>query len=105
MDAQNLVPRPVSVYGATKLTQEQVLAAWSAAHGVELAILRLQNDYGPGQSRLRAYRRRRECAHGGRAMGGRSIPLFEDGEAAARRRRSRRRLPSSLRATALPHRT
>ena len=71
-------PQPCSVYGATKLAQEHVLAAWCAAHGSELSILRLQNVYGPGQSLNNSYtgivplfcRLARE---------GRAIPLYEDG--------------------------
>ena len=71
-------PQPCSVYGATKLAQEHLLAAWCAAHESELAILRLQNVYGPGQSLSNSYtgilplfcRLARE---------GRPIPLYEDG--------------------------
>ncbi|MDC0708318.1 NAD-dependent epimerase/dehydratase family protein [Stigmatella sp. ncwal1] len=43
-------PNPISVYGATKLTQEHMLAAWCGAFGSGLSILRLQNVYGPGQA-------------------------------------------------------
>ena len=43
-------PHPTSIYGATKLTQELVLSAWSAATGAPLSTLRFQNVYGPGQS-------------------------------------------------------
>lgn len=43
-------PNPISVYGATKLTQEHMLSAWCRAFGSGLSILRLQNVYGPGQS-------------------------------------------------------
>lgn len=72
-------PAPVSVYGATKLAQEHLLASWASAFGVALTILRLQNVYGPGQSLINSYTgilslfcrlaRDRE-----------SIPLYEDGE-------------------------
>lgn len=48
-------PAPTSVYGATKLAQEHVLEAWTAATGVPLSVLRLQNVYGPGQSVTNAY--------------------------------------------------
>ncbi len=47
--------RPTSVYGATKLTQEFVLRAWTAARGSALSILRFQNVYGPGQSLSNPY--------------------------------------------------
>lgn len=43
-------PNPVSVYGATKLAQEHMLAAWCRAFGSRLSILRLQNVYGAGQA-------------------------------------------------------
>lgn len=48
-------PRPTSVYAATKLAQEHILTAWTAATGCRLAILRLQNVYGPGQSLTNPY--------------------------------------------------
>lgn len=71
-------PAPTSVYGATKLAQEHIMSAWAASFGVELAIVRLQNVYGPGQSLINSYtgivslfaRIARE---------GKSIPLYEDG--------------------------
>ncbi|MBO3101394.1 NAD-dependent epimerase/dehydratase family protein [Cellulomonas fengjieae] len=79
MAAATTTPTPASVYGATKLAQENVLTAWAGAVGVEAAILRLQNVYGPGQSLTNPYtgimslfcRLARE---------GKSIPLYEDGE-------------------------
>lgn len=43
-------PNPISVYGATKLTQEQILSTWCRAFGAGLSVLRLQNVYGPGQA-------------------------------------------------------
>ncbi|MDP7739602.1 NAD-dependent epimerase/dehydratase family protein [Mycobacterium paragordonae] len=43
-------PRPVSIYAATKLAQEHMMLAWTAAHDTGLSVLRLQNIYGPGQS-------------------------------------------------------
>jgi dTDP-L-rhamnose 4-epimerase len=71
-------PGPTSVYGATKLAQEQILRSWGLAFGVPTSILRLQNVYGPGQSLTNSYTgilslfariaRRAE-----------SIPLYEDG--------------------------
>ena len=72
-------PHPVNVYGATKLAQEQILAAWTGSHDTRLSVLRLQNVYGPRQSLSNPYtgivslfsRLARE---------GQSIPLYEDGE-------------------------
>ena len=72
-------PQPINVYGATKLAQEQILAAWTGSHDTRLSMLRLQNVYGPRQSLSNPYtgivslfsRLARE---------GQSIPLYEDGE-------------------------
>ncbi|KUI06085.1 NAD-dependent epimerase/dehydratase family protein [Mycobacterium sp. IS-3022] len=47
--------RPTNIYGATKLAQEHVMAAWAAAHDTTLSMLRLQNVYGPGQSLTNSY--------------------------------------------------
>jgi dTDP-L-rhamnose 4-epimerase len=48
-------PRPTNIYAATKLAQEHMLAAWTAAHDANLSVLRLQNAYGPGQSLTNSY--------------------------------------------------
>jgi dTDP-L-rhamnose 4-epimerase len=48
-------PRPTNIYAATKLAQEHLLAAWSAARDTRLSVLRLQNVYGPGQSLTNSY--------------------------------------------------
>jgi dTDP-L-rhamnose 4-epimerase len=48
--AAGTFPNPVSVYGATKLTQEHLLSTWCRAFGAGLSVLRLQNVYGPGQA-------------------------------------------------------
>ncbi len=78
MDARTTEPWPVSVYGVTKLTQEHLLRVWSNAKGVETAVLRLQNVYGPGQSFSNPYTGIMTlfCRI---ARAGRSIPLYEDG--------------------------
>jgi len=47
--------RPTNIYAATKLAQEHIMAAWSAAHDTSLSVLRLQNVYGPGQSLTNSY--------------------------------------------------
>lgn len=49
------IPKPVNVYGATKLAQENILQIWCRAFDVPLKILRLQNVYGPGQSLWNSY--------------------------------------------------
>ena len=48
-------PRPTNIYAATKLAQEHILTAWTAAHDTSLSVLRLQNVYGPGQSLTNSY--------------------------------------------------
>ncbi|MFZ3454386.1 NAD-dependent epimerase/dehydratase family protein [Arthrobacter sp. 7Tela_A1] len=79
MDASEVFPAPVSVYGATKLAQENILQAWAKSYGVEPAILRLQNVYGPGQSLINPYTGIMSlfCRM---AKSGKSIPLYEDGD-------------------------
>lgn len=79
MKAPETSPAPASVYGATKLAQENVLRAWTNSYGVECVVLRLQNVYGPGQSLINPYTGIMSlfCRM---AMGGKSIPLYEDGE-------------------------
>lgn len=53
--ANRTEPRPTNIYAATKLAQEHILAAWTAAHDTKLSVLRLQNVYGPGQSLTNSY--------------------------------------------------
>lgn len=71
-------PSPTSVYGATKLAQEHVLAAWAGAHDIPLSILRLQNVYGAGQSLSNPYTGI-VSMFSLWAREGRSIPIYEDG--------------------------
>ncbi|MDR1214406.1 MAG: NAD-dependent epimerase/dehydratase family protein [Propionibacteriaceae bacterium] len=79
MSATTTTPQPVSVYAVTKLTQEHLLGVWAAAFGVDLAVLRLQNVYGPGQSLSNPYTGIMSlfCRL---ARSGQAIPLYEDGE-------------------------
>ncbi|MDV3136653.1 NAD-dependent epimerase/dehydratase family protein [Mycobacterium sp. 29Ha] len=53
--ADQTEPRPINIYAATKLAQEHMLTAWTAAHDTQLSVLRLQNVYGPGQSLTNSY--------------------------------------------------
>ena len=79
MRAGSVFPAPVSVYGATKLAQEQLIEVWSKSYGIEAVVLRLQNVYGPGQSLINPYTGIMSlfCRL---AKEGVSIPLYEDGE-------------------------
>lgn len=72
-------PNPTSVYGATKLAQEHILAAWSGAMRVPLSIFRLQNVYGPGQSPFNAYTGIITLFHR-LARKGEALEVYEDGE-------------------------
>jgi dTDP-L-rhamnose 4-epimerase len=72
-------PAAGSVYGWTKLGQEQLLTLLTSATGVEGRVLRLQNVYGPGQSLRNPYTGvlMTFCR---RALAGDPLVLYEDGE-------------------------
>jgi dTDP-L-rhamnose 4-epimerase len=55
VSVNSTIPKPINVYGATKLAQENILQIWCRAFDVPLKILRLQNVYGPGQSLWNSY--------------------------------------------------
>ena len=55
VSAISTIPKPVNIYGVTKLAQENILLIWCRAFDVPLIILRLQNVYGPGQSLWNSY--------------------------------------------------
>ena len=76
--AQTTTPAPTSVYGATKLAQENILSAWGGSRGVPITILRLQNVYGPGQSLINSYTGI-VSLFSQWAREGKTIPLYEDG--------------------------
>ena len=76
--ARRTVPSPTSVYGATKLAQENILRAWGDSRGVPLTVLRLQNVYGPGQSLINSYTGI-VSLFSQWAREGVTIPLYEDG--------------------------
>jgi len=69
---------PTSIYGATKLAQENILKSWSFALGVPFTILRLQNVYGPGQSPFNPYTGI-VILFSRLAKSKRAIQLYEDG--------------------------
>ncbi len=77
--ASGTIPAPVSVYGATKLAQEHILASWAGSHDSRLSVLRLQNVYGPGQSLTNPYTGI-VSLFSQLARSGAPIPLYEDGE-------------------------
>jgi dTDP-L-rhamnose 4-epimerase len=47
---EDSVLRPGSIYGATKLAQEQLVTTFGSAAGMPVTVLRYQNVYGAGQS-------------------------------------------------------
>ncbi|MBU0633891.1 MAG: NAD-dependent epimerase/dehydratase family protein [Candidatus Omnitrophica bacterium] len=52
---ETAIPIPVSLYACTKLAQEQMSLTMGKALGISVAVLRLQNVYGPGQSLRNPY--------------------------------------------------
>ncbi len=75
--SEDMPLRPISVYGWTKLAQEKLFAAASAAGGIPAAILRLGNVFGQGQ---------RKGPYAGvvtsflrRGQEGKPFPIHEDG--------------------------
>ena len=77
-DQTAMSPNPVSVYGATKLAQEQIMTLWCLARRVPLSILRFQNVYGVGQSPHNPYTGIVGLFHRVAAAGS-SIEVYEDG--------------------------
>jgi dTDP-L-rhamnose 4-epimerase len=69
---------PTNIYAATKLAQENMLLAWTTAHGNALSVLRLQNVYGPGQSLTNSYTGI-VALFAQLARARRPLPLYEDG--------------------------
>jgi dTDP-L-rhamnose 4-epimerase len=76
--ADRTTPHPTNVYAATKLAQENILGAWTAAKGADLSILRLQNVYGPGQSLTNSYTGV-VTLFARTAAGGGTLDVYEDG--------------------------
>jgi dTDP-L-rhamnose 4-epimerase len=71
--------RPSSVYGITKLTQEQMTLTVGRALGISTVALRYQNVYGPGQSLLNPYTGILSI-FSTRIRNGNGINVFEDGK-------------------------
>ncbi|MBK6908536.1 MAG: NAD-dependent epimerase/dehydratase family protein [Rhodocyclaceae bacterium] len=70
---------PSSVYGVTKLTQEQLFLSVGAALGVSTLAFRYQNVYGPGQSLSNPYTGILSI-FSTRLRHGNPINIFEDGK-------------------------
>jgi dTDP-L-rhamnose 4-epimerase len=70
---------PSSVYGITKLTQEQMVLTVGKALGISAIALRYQNVYGPGQSLSNPYTGILSI-FSTRILNGSGINIFEDGK-------------------------
>lgn len=70
---------PSSVYGITKLTQEQMVLTVGKALGISAVALRYQNVYGPGQSLSNPYTGILSI-FSTRILNGNDINIFEDGK-------------------------
>ena len=71
--------RPASVYGITKLTQEQMVLMVGKALGISALAFRYQNVYGPGQSLSNPYTGILSI-FSTRIRNGSGINIFEDGK-------------------------
>jgi dTDP-L-rhamnose 4-epimerase len=71
--------RPSSVYGITKLTQEQMVLTVGRAIGISALAFRYQNVYGPGQSLSNPYTGILSI-FSTRIRNGNGINIFEDGK-------------------------
>ena len=72
--AETAIPMPVSPYGVSKLTGEQLCHAYRANHGLNFVALRFFSVYGPRQRPDMAFRRFCEAA-----ISKKEITLFGDG--------------------------
>ncbi len=71
--------QPSSVYGVTKLTQEQLVLSVGKALGISALAFRYQNVYGPGQSLSNPYTGILSI-FSTRLRHGNSVNIFEDGK-------------------------
>uniref|UniRef100_UPI0025F8E065 NAD-dependent epimerase/dehydratase family protein n=1 Tax=uncultured Sphingomonas sp. TaxID=158754 RepID=UPI0025F8E065 len=76
---ERTLPQPMSVYAATKLMGEQLLAMYGALHGFTHCSLRLFNVYGPRQATDHPYANV-TCKFSHAAANGLPIDLYGDGE-------------------------
>lgn len=77
-DSSKTVPHPTSIYGATKLAQENLLRSWALSFNVVPVFFRLQNVYGVGQSLINPYTGI-VSLFAQLAREGKVIPVYEDG--------------------------
>jgi UDP-glucuronate 4-epimerase len=72
---EDVVPRPLSPYGITKLSAEHLARAYARSFGLDVVVLRYFNAYGPRQRPDMAFPRVVEAL-----VAGRPFTLFGDGE-------------------------
>ncbi len=65
---EDLAPRPISPYGATKAMTELMVGAYTAAHGLDAVCLRYFTVYGPRQRPDMGFARFIEAADAGHAV-------------------------------------
>lgn len=72
---ENIVPRPVSPYGASKLAGEAYCRVYYASFGIETVALRFSNIYGPGSTRKTSV----VAAFCRNAVNGENLTVYGDG--------------------------
>jgi UDP-glucose 4-epimerase len=73
---ENVLPRPLTPYGATKAAAEMLFFAYAASYGFTTVVLRFTNVYGAGmQSKDSVVARLMRCA-----VKGGTIQIYGDGE-------------------------
>ena len=72
---ENIVPRPISPYGASKLAGEAYCSAYAASYGISAVALRFGNVYGPGS----AHKQSVVAKFIRHAFAGEAIPIYGDG--------------------------
>jgi len=75
---EDLAPRPVSPYAATKLATESYALAWAASFGLDVLAVRFFNVFGPLQAAGHAYAAV-VPAFVDAALAGRPLPVHGDG--------------------------
>lgn len=73
---EDIPPRPLSPYGATKAAAEMLVAGYAGAYGMGTAALRFTNVYGPGMGRKDSFVPRLMRA----ALRGEGVEVYGDGE-------------------------
>ena len=77
-DEQSMI-NPISIYGITKYTQENLISVTCKALKIPYVILRYQNVYGPGQSLLNPYTGILSVFSTRIRKGSNNLDIFEDG--------------------------